>query len=96
MQEAQVSTERTGGSSDTSGSQMAKVQLTFTGTGLRTKTTQLTILLYSEQYKGTRWNDNSTNPSTENLPKSFIKQKMPNIRWSQLLKCEDVLLFCVL
>ena len=33
MQETRVSTEGTGGSSGTSGSQMAKVQLPFTGTG---------------------------------------------------------------
>ena len=54
MQETQVSTEGTKGSSGTSGSQMAKVQLPFHRDRLCTKTTQLTLVLYSEQFKRNR------------------------------------------
>lgn len=69
MQEPQVSTEGTKGSSGTSGCQMAKVQLPSTGTGCAQRRHSWLLYCIAKQYKGMI----TIKLSTEDL--SFIKQK---------------------
>ena len=79
MLETKVSTEGTKGSSGTSGSQMAKVQLPFTGTGCAQRRHSWLLYCTASGTKGTCWNDNSHWLIDR---KCIICQaKIPNIWW---------------